>query len=46
MVILDLDLCQDFDLGFSRLIWFYLAKISKLKVYKTYRFDQELNLMI
>jgi len=45
-VILDLAVCPDFDLGFSRLIWFYLVKISKLKVYKRYRFDHELILMI
>jgi len=39
MVILDLALCPNLDLDVCRLVWFFLVKVGKLKVWKVDRFD-------
>lgn len=46
MVILNLGVCPYLDLEVSRLVWCFLMKVKKLKVWKVERFNWELTLLI
>lgn len=46
MVVLDLGVCSDLDLGVLRVFWRYLPKVKNLKVWRVFKFDWGLNLMI
>lgn len=46
MVILDLDVCPNLDLEVPRMFWLYFLKVNNLKIWRVYRFDRELTLMI